>query len=411
MTKPTSFIGPNVIAWNLGHAQREEAIQYWKQVNPRAAVIFDGDGHYAARFARELPDTLVIFRPVLEGDQDNLHNRFNARAYIDAYAHWVKAAPNMALYCENEPVVHAGSVAWLVECSNRAHEVGIQVVLGNYSTGVPEKEQIPEYFHTLLRLIIQRGQILGLHEYWWKDVTRDHFFIGRFRYWYNWCDLEFGKRPLVVITEFQGDGRERGGGPFEHMGKSDDWAYEQSNNAWLWHYEAFPEIIGACWFSYHGAGGWEVFDMSDNPRLKQLFIEKPIGVKTHMPINERWYFLSNIRTLNFRAQPTTSGKIMGRVNDGDRVQRLTSGHSADGYAWEKIKLESGEEGYIAVSGPGISVAFREVGAQPEPECEREAALEGALRQIRRRIETMESGYLGEIAAIYNLIENTLDKEE
>jgi hypothetical protein len=203
---------------------------YWAQLlgrfaqdKPGALLLLDSFGHgkEAARAldaTARLPDTLIIYRKFLSGD--------NQHAYLSP-AQWVaehQQFANTRVYCsaDNEPAF-AASLPWLLEVAKAARAANIRVSLGGWSVGGYEIPEIPKMDALLRYTAAHAGRfVYDLHEYtrgsWTVDfMPHEHnpanwplsipkntalWLMGRFRHIITYCDTMGIKRPQIIVGEF-----------------------------------------------------------------------------------------------------------------------------------------------------------------------------------------------------------------
>jgi hypothetical protein len=415
---------------------------YWAQLlgrfaqdKPGALLLLDSFGHgkEAARAldaAQRLPDTLIIYRKFLSGD--------NQHAYLSP-AQWVAEHQQFAgtrVYCsaDNEPAF-AASLPWLLEVAKAAKAANIRVSLGGWSVGGYEVADIPKMDALLRYTAANAGRfVYDCHEYtrgsWTVDfMPHEHnpanwplniprstplWLMGRFRHIITYCDTMGIKRPQIVIGEIGFDrvhaipstlyggvgGLNTLAGLFQSWGYENWQAYAAVQLQAAFHAIYKPYGVPVCYYQLcDHPDNWREFNAYYAPTFMdatrkgfEMDIYPPLPTTpTYTPVKLGKYTL-NGNGVRIRTTAGLSGTIIATLNGGANVEILSEAViTNDGYGWQKIDSD-GDIGYMALHGSGVTWSLTPVATPPDDRNARLIALaeelEGIAAKIRAEAETV-----------------------
>lgn len=375
MARGSSFYGVNILGLWLNASAQERLLAYLRQLKPSMVVVIEGYA-LAVRIADALPDCKVVVRPVwVHGRYDNLWQDVDPHQFVQRYADLIRKRDNMLLYSDNEPRWSLQSLIWQIAVSDEAWRLGVKVVLGNWSMGVPEPDQI-KLAHGLFERMIQRpGQWIGVHEYFVNRVDNSDYFIGRCLRMVDYCRSAFSADLPILITETQGDyvWREglKVGGPFAALGLSARQAWSEMQKAHQIHYAGSP-VQGSAIYCWGSDDRWREYDIKGWIELQELMVSEPVvAAAQNDQVSYRRNFRARVEhdiagSLRVRRGPGLTYPVVDSITSGDEVDVVAENTVADGgYLW--TELAGGR--WIASARPGYpwSVRLVEVKPQPEPE--------------------------------------------
>jgi hypothetical protein len=399
----------NIHAMFMSRQQKDELTRHMKAVQPSMCVVMDDIG-FAVELKKAVPGMEVVHRD-FRYDLDHAHRQMSPATWIGA--HQPAAEAGLTLYADNETAWDAASIAWFSEVARLCVARKWKVVLGNFSVGTPG-ENSWSIGKDLLTYIGQNRQYLrlGLHEYmaalWTYEFGRETdrakwgavnvptdakpYICGRYRWLLDYCRDNNIPAPLIAITEWGMDtihaviewqrtlpgfharmGVLRCETVYRQWG-GDPWRYAYESLKYLWEKVYKPDsanILGVALFCYGGAGDWGAhFDFSKTSVPSLIEQEggfkkgsTPVAIIQGSTVEQK--IISNIPTLNRRAQPSTSAAIKGTLKSGDLINLvIDSDADANGYEWRRIVV-AGVSEWIAIKGPDIDAQFTSPPA-PEP---------------------------------------------
>jgi hypothetical protein len=387
---------------------------YWAQLlgrfaqdKPGALLLLDSFGHgkEAARAldaTARLPDTLIIYRKFLSGD--------NQHAYLSP-AQWVaehQQFANTRVYCsaDNEPAF-AASLPWLLEVAKAARAANIRVSLGGWSVGGYEIPEIPKMDALLRYTAAHAGRfVYDLHEYtrgsWTVDfMPHEHnpanwplsipkntalWLMGRFRHIITYCDTMGIKRPQIVVGEFGYDrvhavpstqygnvgGLNTLAGLFQSWGHENWQAFAAAQLQAAFHAIYKPYGIPVCYYQLcDHPENWREFNAYHAPTFMDA-TRKGFAMDIYPPIPAPAYtfYVTGPHTLagngvRIRASADTSAPIITTLNTGAAVTVLkTNIVINDGFGWQEVD-SGGLRGYMALHGTGVTWSLTPVAAAPD----------------------------------------------
>jgi hypothetical protein len=387
---------------------------YWAQLlgrfaqdKPGALLLLDSFGHgkEAARAldaTARLPDTLIIYRKFLSGD--------NQHAYLSP-AQWVaehQQFANTRVYCsaDNEPAF-AASLPWLLEVAKAARAANIRVSLGGWSVGGYEIPEIPKMDALLRYTAAHAGRfVYDLHEYtrgsWTVDfMPHEHnpanwplsipkntalWLMGRFRHIITYCDTMGIKRPQIVVGEFGYDrvhavpstqygnvgGLNTLAGLFQSWGHENWQAFAAAQLQAAFHAIYKPYGIPVCYYQLcDHPENWREFNAYHAPTFMDA-TRKGFAMDIYPPIPAPAYtfYVTGPHTLagngvRIRASADTSAPIITTLNTGAAVTVLkTNIVINDGFGWQEVD-SGGLRGYMALHGSGVTWSLTPVAAPPD----------------------------------------------
>jgi len=215
-----SQVGYNIQPNRLSETDKDNLIKDLKVIKPSTLVVLNDD-FFAAVLSDHLPDTIVFAR---QWPDDNIQDQmtpgefWNSRRAIFEFKNYDR--PNLGIYVNNEPNFLQSTLDWLVEVANFAVRDNVPVAVGNWAVGNPEPNEIHRA-NQLLKIASKNPNIVyvGLHEYalkHWangidgynkdnyppKNNDATHWFMGRFRFWVDYCNANNIELPQFVITEW-----------------------------------------------------------------------------------------------------------------------------------------------------------------------------------------------------------------
>jgi hypothetical protein len=387
---------------------------YWAQLlsrfaqdKPAALLLLDSFGHgkEAARAldaAQRLPDTLIIYRKFLSGD--------NQHAYLSP-AQWVAEHQQFAgtrIYCsaDNEPAF-AASLPWLLAVAKAARAANIRVSLGGWSVGGYEIADIPKMDALLRYTAANAGRfVYDLHEYtrgsWTVDfMPHEHnpanwplsipkntalWLMGRFRHIITYCDTMGIKRPQIVIGEFGFDrvlavpstlyGNVGGLNTLEGLIRS--WGHENwQAYAAVMLQAAFNAIykpygIPVCYYQLcDHPDNWREFNAYHAPTFMDA-TRKGFAMDIYPPIPSPAYtfYITGPHTLagngvRIRSAADTSAPIITTLNTGATVNVLSTRIEInDSFGWQEVE-SGGLRGWMALHGAGVTWTLTPVVTPPD----------------------------------------------
>ncbi len=386
----TKFAGDTFTAQAAGVSARERAVQFAMQgydLNIEETIDELGT---AQRTQIEHLSTRAQTAAVAPKGDDNSWSQMTPQQWFNAYLPYRNVA--YGDYCDNEPGYNAQSIAWWSACADLCIAARRPAVLYNASVGTPHETSWHLAQDFLRKLSAHRGLLyLGIHEYapslttyeFGKQTDPAHFptvpltarpyLTGRFRWLLDYCKSQGFTAPDIILTEWGWDsiadpsvaawqtgipGYEHGAGyqiskRAWQVWKPANWTvgkYAAYQLAWLWRhvYQPHPEIIGACLFTYNGAGAW----------------------RTHFRIEGEADFMSEIRNYDFSAgtteetptfdptldelvgtawlRATPNGTALGQLSRGDVFIPSTEVKKAGNYYWRKGTSDKYGVGWAAV---------------------------------------------------------------
>jgi hypothetical protein len=277
----------------------DQLIAEFKRTKPGALLLLDSFGDSVGdtlRFARELPETTIIYRRFVPDDQ-----QFNRT--IEQWG--AEASPfrgtRVYVATTNEPNARQ-SFDYLTRAIKYAKANSIKIAVGAYSVGTPHETDMP-YAVTMLREMASYpgGTLLEIHEYeralmahtiapnlkqpsQWPstiDYGKTYFRLMRFREWLRLCALMYINAPKIVVTEWGWDrvddvpasvyGDTQGlmtlPGVWQSWGFSDWEKYAADQLKWAWKYMYKPYGVDVCFFCRHN----QPVDPNDPEKLWQNF--------------------------------------------------------------------------------------------------------------------------------------------
>lgn len=370
--------------------------------NPAPLCVVQNNLQIVERLRREFPTMRVVYRITTQDNpDDNAQRHFTPAAYLDRAINmgsFAEAARMGAyIYVNNEPE-WSQSLEWCRQVGELIVQRGWRGILGNWSVGVPEPEQIAEADALFKLAHDYRGRIiLGWHEYfpygyaahdvfgaalrplaeWTTGAPDDSHLLGRMRRALRYCRSR-GYRIEAAITEYGSDTvhaaeamravawantTDRFGWhlaklrypAWHNLGLPDSETLYAKSLAWGWKvfYQPWPEVVGAAFFCFGRSGDWAFYDVSDNRYLLDLISRESFDVSTagptHTIINEG-SMLAKARVtmaggslLNVRALPHTGATVVDRLRTGDEITYYADSRATNTgptiYEWRR--LESG----------------------------------------------------------------------
>jgi hypothetical protein len=424
----------NGIGWNihLSYCTDEyvdQLIAELKRTQPSDVLLLDSFGDCVGdtlRFARELPETTIIYRRFVPDDQ-----QFNRS--IEQWGAEASPFRGTRVYVSttNEPNPRQ-SFDYLTRAIKYAKANGIKIAVGAYSVGTPHESDMPLAVSMLREMAAYPGgTLLEVHEYeralmahtiaphlkmpsQWPstiDYGKTYFRLMRFREWLRLCALNLISAPKIVVTEWGWDrvddvpphvyGDTQGlmtlPGTWQTWGFSDWEKYAADQLKWAWEKFYKPYNVGVCFFCRHN----QPVDQNDPEKLWQNFnahrapnflkhvetgfsrMTAPTQPPTYKPYVEGKYTLSGngVRT---RTKAGTDEPINGTWNTGAvvYVQSRTITH-ASGFGWQEVHVEMGggyvTVGMMALHGADVTWKLTPAPFTPEPEPDRYAALAAQCR--------------------------------
>jgi hypothetical protein len=412
---------------------------YWAQLlgrfvqdKPAALLLLDSFGHgkEAARAldaAQRLPDTLIIYRKFLSGD--------NQHAYLSP-AQWVAEHQQFAgtrVYCsaDNEPAF-AASLPWLLEVAKAARAANIRVSLGGWSVGGYEIADIPKMDALLRYTAANAGRfVYDLHEYtrgsWTVDfMPHEHnpanwplsiprstplWLMGRFRHIITYCDTMGIKRPQIVIGEFGFDrvhaipstlyggvgGLNTLAGLFQSWGYENWQAYAAVQLQAAFHAIYRPYGVPVCYYQLcDHPDNWREFNAYHAPTFMdatrkgfEMTILPQPPAPTYKPYALGQYTLDG-NSVRIRYQADTNAATMVILGQNAEITVLSTDVIVnDGYGWQKVRYSygMGGDGYMALHGPEEIVNWKliPVATPPDDRGARLIALAEELEGIAAKI--------------------------
>lgn len=440
--RDTGVGGVSGLGFNIHLSYTTDA--YWSALldrfavdKPAALLLLDSfaSGKEAARAldaARRLPETLIIYRKFLQGD--------NQHAYLSP-AQWVAEHQQFAgsrIYCsaDNEPAF-AASLPWLLEVAKAAKAANLRASLGGWSVGGYEINEIPKMDALLRYTAANAGRfVYDLHEYtrgsWTVDfMPHEHnpanwpltiprntslWLMGRFRHILTYCDTMGIKRPQIVIGEFGFDrvhavpsslygdvgGLHTLAGLFQSWGFENWQAYAAAQLQAAFHAIYKPYGVPVCYYQLcDHPDNWKKFNAYHAPTFMDATrkgFEMTIlpSQPTYTPLKLGFYAL-NGNGVRVRSSADTSAAIKTTLNTNDLIEIIEATVTVnDGYGWQKVEYGSGanDNGYMALHGPAVTWSLLPVPDTPptDPRDETLARNREAFVAIRDRASA-------EIAAI------------
>jgi hypothetical protein len=390
---------------------------YWSQLldrfavdKPAALLLLDSfaSGKEAARAldaARRLPDTIIIYRKFLQGD--------NQHAYLSP-AQWVAEHQQFAgsrIYCsaDNEPAF-AASLPWLLDVAKAAKAANLRASLGGWSVGGYEINEIPKMDALLRYTAANAGRfVYDLHEYtrggWTVDfMPHEHnpanwpltiprstslWLMGRFRHIFTYCDTIGIKRPQIVIGEYGFDrvhavpstlygnvgGLNTLAGLFQSWGFENWQAYAAAQLQAAFHAIYKPYGVPVCYYALcdHDTN-WREFNAYHAPTFLdatregfEMTILPSQPTPVYNPYIPGFYTLTG-NGVRVRAKAGLGENILATFNSGDRVHITSNSIAvADGYGWQIVQLDDGKLGAMALHGSGVTWSLSPVSVTPQPD--------------------------------------------
>lgn len=372
--------------------------------NPAPLCVVQNNLQIAERLRREFPTMRVVYRITTQDDpDDNAQRHFTPERYLGRAINmgsFAEAARMGAyIYVNNEPE-WSQSLDWCRQVGQLIVDRGWRGILGNWSVGVPEPEQVSEA-DALFRLAhVHRGRIiLGFHEYfpygyaaydviganirpfveWPTAAPADSYLLGRMRRALAYCRSK-GYRVEAAITEYGSDTVHAAGDmravawanttdrfgwqlaklrypAWHNLGLKDSETLYAKSLAWGWKtfYQPWHEVIGAAFFCFGRSGDWHFYDVSDNRYLLELISKESFNMST-APTGTTHTIVSPGSTLakarvtmaggallNVRALPHTGATIVNKLRTGDEITYYTDSRATNTGAtiYEWRRLESG----------------------------------------------------------------------
>lgn len=367
--------------------------------NPAPLCVVQNDLGKAERLRREFPAMRVIYRiTTADNPDDNAQDIFDPASYLDRSINMGSFAEAARIGCwvyvNNEPD-WSRSLEWCRQVGALLVARGWRGVLGNWSVGVPEPEQIGEADALFKLAHAHRGRImLGWHEYfpygyaahdvfgpqlrpvadWPETAPADTHILGRMRRALRYCRPR-GYRIEAALTEYGSDTvhaaedmrqvawakpTDRFGWQlakvrypaWHNLGLPDSETLYARSLAWAWRvfYQPWPEVVGAAHFCFGRTGDWRYYDVSDNPYLLDLIAQEEFTVSssnTHTIINEGTT-LERARVtmldgapLNVRVLPHTGATVVGTLKTGEEIEYYSDSRATNTgatiYEWRRLK--------------------------------------------------------------------------
>lgn len=373
MSNPKACL--SVITHRLTQDQRDHIDRVVEALDSRVFHVIN-DIPYALEKAQQWPGRMIILRNIPQGmhNDDDIHKHMTPAQAVRYLKSLIEDVPdNLWFSLGNEPIPCESQeyISWLHEfCREIIKHPDLKVVVGNFHLGSPDYSAYPDY-DPVLDIIYQNPDqlALGVHEYFptYPSIGFPHL-LGRIVYkWAAYRKGNWKHMPNVVLTEYGTDtvvNRELGWDGRPLMKALDIIRSDGNRDAidvlaksyatGLQHYN-HDFIIGVCVFvvgSYNNtAGGWWHHDVLASEPFLDRFVEyalrnqpvkeapvEPNGTKTTISLP------GHIR-LNVRKSP--GGDVVTTISNGADVYAQEESTRQGSYTWHKIKLPSGEVGWIA----------------------------------------------------------------
>lgn len=188
-------------------------------------------------------------------------------------------------------------------------------------------------------------------------------------------------------------------------------------------YRVYPNVIGACIFSYGGAGwpsfdirGWGVIDhlsalLRQHPRENTPPPPPPLPEGCYVQLAEKTPAGSELVKLNIRQKPyVVTGNIIGVLERGIVLQ-ATARADVNGVTWIRVKLQDGQPGWVHggyVKQTCVNAELPTIEAPPlnedtpptvEELTEKIHALEQTIEELRTIMNRLEQKIVQAIAAL------------
>ena len=276
----------------------------------------------------------------------------------------------VGVYVNNEPRWDQHCLDWTLEVAKLLVAQNVPAVLGNWSIGTPEPEDL-HMAADLVRFVQQHPDLLtiGLHEgglnSWvdlmpgitldnWQDIDPDTTimdYTGRYRRWYH----TFG-HVNIGMTEWTFDniGGNPDGAPIHRIGPiwsrlysrddTEQFFAEQVHQAYTKLYG--PDNVWVCMFCWGApTSQWHDYDFARAPLFQRAVEFMRWDMVEDKPASngrmEQYIVVSDVVT-NIRAAASINAPRVGNLRDGDVIRVATvEGNivvtEADGYAWVTVK--------------------------------------------------------------------------
>jgi len=307
---------------------------------------------------------------------DNIQDFVSPRHFVSFVEDIVKAG--LGIYVNNEPRWDVKTLDWLEETAHLLVERKARAVLGNWSIGTPEPEDL-HLGKKLIRFVQKHSDLLsiGLHEgyvnHWtngaaginhtnWQELDSETAILdysGRFIRFYK----AFGEFP-IIMTEWTSDdlAETENGAPIHRIGPiwqrlygrddTQQFAAEQLLQAISKIYSRYEvPILMYCWGA--AAPRWRDYDFSTAVEFqKALETANLVGYpKGEKPIVMEEFGVTAQSGVRIRAQATTDSEVVGVLRNGDTIQvEVNNGTpvitQAGGYKWMRVS-KNGVVGYAA----------------------------------------------------------------
>jgi hypothetical protein len=360
--------------------------------NPAPMCVVQNDLGKAERLRREFPSMRVVYRITTQDNpDDNAQRHFTPTAYLDRSINmgsFVEAARMGAyIYVNNEPD-WAQSLDWCRQVGEQIVARGWRGILGNWSVGVPEADDVPAA-DALFRLAHAHRDrlILGWHEYfpygyaahdifgpnvrpfaeWPNAAPADSHLLGRMRRALVYCRSR-GYRINAAITEYGSDTVHASEGmravagastsdrfgwqlaklrypAWGNLGLPDSETAYAKSLAWGWRvfYQPWPEIVGAALFCFGRFGDWRFYDVSDNQYLLDLIAKEdfPMSSVPAFAIESDGSRVVKATVsgavVNVRTQPHTGANVITQLRPAQVVEYFDdSKATGSGYEWRRL---------------------------------------------------------------------------
>lgn len=392
-------MGMNIDGLFISGEQKSQLISYLSVDQPDSVLVINSVP-FAAEMKGRFPYMNVIYRDMGLPNQDNLWSQISPQTWWSIYAE--AASYGLVVHTNNEPAITKGMVDWEIECAKIAIQNKAKVVLCNFSVGTPETPNNNplqyELLKPLFKLVCENPEYLFLgvhcyaatnwyaefggstdHEKWVKDLnhTRPNL-LGRFKRINDYCVLNFGSLPNIIITEWGFDTIHAyynyqstvPGFSNSHMGigKSilafqtwkgnlaswEQYAFIQLQSAWNALYKKEKNIKGVCFFCWGGQGVWkDYFDISQYPKLVEQLklgdfsIEEQKEIRMTLGSELRQVQYIGSESLRFRSSPTTSASILfNLIKDQIGYEFTKSTVRMNGYDWKAFLFANPRNGNL-----------------------------------------------------------------
>lgn len=389
-----SLLSFNVDGLFITDEEKELLKDYIEKVKPKYILVLNSLP-FAVELKKKYSWLNVVYRDMSLIENDNVHRYLTPQTWRNLYASAIHNG--LIAHTTNEPNYSERSyIDFEVQVGLMAVRENFQVVVGNYSTGTPQRSSD---IHTILELAsdYQRNIILGLHEYaatdwhldwggnknpfsWDKVPSKYGWIIGRYNYINDYSRKRFNKLPRILLTEFGYDTIQSHShlqkffpGYTDRMGVTpssqafsvwakqfgvaswEEYAYKSIEAMWRNIYKD-TNIEGMMLFCFGGQGVWrDNYNFAKHRSLISLLTNNPMknGVAA-MNEGKEFYTASLVSnsTHNIRTAPTTSSRIQGQIKFGDMFVVIEDSFaSANGYSWKRVFTNvSGvfKEGWLAL---------------------------------------------------------------